>query len=183
MSTAALFGGSFDPPHIGHIEIIEKLKNLEFIDRVIVVPTYLNPFKESFSAPAKVRLQWLEKLFENDPKVFVSDYEVSQERKVPTYETLQTLKKEYEEIYITVGADNIPTLPKWYNIENLAKEAKFIVATRKGFIVPKEQFITIEIKQPISSTQLRQRMDKKLLPQKIAEDIYNFYKEHNATQS
>lgn len=183
MKHAALFGGSFDPPHIGHIEIIEKLKKLEFIDEVVVMPTYLNPFKERFGAPATIRLGWLQKLYANDTGVIVSDFEVKKERKVSTYETFLELKKHYGEIYITVGADNLATLQSWHNYEKLAKEAKFIVATRENYEVPKEQFFTIEIDRPVSSTQLRDKIDKKFLPEKISEEIKNFYKEYNATKS
>ncbi len=183
MKRAALFGGSFDPPHIGHVEIVNELKNLDFIDEVIVMPTYLNPFKERFTAPASKRLEWLKKLFESERKVVVSDFEVKQKRKVPTYETLQELKKKYDEVYIAIGADNLPTLHKWYNFDKIEQEAKFIVATREGFELPKEHYLTIEVTQPVSSTQLRDRIDKTQLPPKIAEEIDTFYKDTNATKS
>ena len=60
----ALFGGSFDPPHSGHITVIyEALKSLP-IERVIVVPAYVNPFKSGTHAPASLRLQWLKTIFD-----------------------------------------------------------------------------------------------------------------------
>ena len=53
----AIFGGSFDPIHKGHLEIIKKATKIA--DKVIVIPNYLNPLKNSFSAPAELRLKWL----------------------------------------------------------------------------------------------------------------------------
>ncbi len=183
MKRAALFGGSFDPPHIGHIEIVNKLKDLEFIDKVIVMPTYLNPFKERFTAPAEIRLEWLQKLFKNDPKVHVSDFEVKRQRKVPTLETVLELKKEFDEVYVTIGSDNLKTLPKWHSFDKLKNEAKFIVATRKGYAIPKGEFLLLEIDRQISSSELREKIDTNYLPKEIAEEIYKHYKETDATTS
>ena len=59
----ALFGGSFDPPHTGHEKIVRSvLANLN-IDLLVIMPTFLNPFKEKFSAPPNLRLKWVEKLW------------------------------------------------------------------------------------------------------------------------
>ncbi len=59
----AIFGGSFDPPHLGHKEIIKRVLELKDVDMLLVVPTYLNPFKSNFSADAKLRLEWVRKSF------------------------------------------------------------------------------------------------------------------------
>jgi len=179
MKTVALFGGSFDPPHIGHIEIVKKLQALPFIDDIVIMPTYLNPFKTKFHTSPQVRLHWLEKLYKDNPKVIVSDFEVKQARKVPTYESVLYLQKKYDKIYIVIGADNIKTLHKWYNYEKLIQIATFIVAKRKGFEIP-EDFLTIEVDINISSTQLREHMEKRFLPPKIANEIL---KEYNGTKN
>jgi nicotinate-nucleotide adenylyltransferase len=64
MDSIALFGGSFDPPHIGHEAIVKALMKLDEIDKIIIMPTYLNPFKTEFFAPADLRVKWLKKLSE-----------------------------------------------------------------------------------------------------------------------
>ncbi len=179
MKRAALFGGSFDPPHIGHMEIIDKLKNLGFVDKVIVMPTYLNPFKKSFHASPQKRLEWLRRIFENDPKVVVSDFEVRQKRRVPTIESVEELQKEYDEIYVAIGADNLKSLPKWHRYEDLKKMVKFIVFTRGGEEIQGDDFIQIKLDIPVSSSDLRRHMQKELLPSAVAEEIYNYYKENN----
>ena len=179
MASAALFGGSFDPPHIGHMEIIKKLKELEFIDKVILMPTYLNPFKERFTATPQKRLKWLEKIFKDDQKVEVSDFEVRQKRKVPTIETVKELQKKYDEIYVAIGADNLETLPKWHRYDELEKRVKFIVFTRGEEKQKSKGFMLIELDIPVSSSQLRKQMKKELLPPQVADEIYNYYKEQN----
>ena len=71
----AIFGGSFDPPHLGHEEVVkEALKELE-IDKLIVVPTYLNPFKNESFLNANKRFLLLKKLFSKNKKIEVSDFE------------------------------------------------------------------------------------------------------------
>ncbi len=182
MSSIALFGGSFDPPHIGHIQIVEKLKQLDFIDKIIIMPTYLNPFKERFGAPAELRLQWLRKIFEGDAKVEVSDFEVRQRTKVPTVRSVEELKKRYDTVYVVIGADNLPKLHLWHEYERLKELAKFIVVTREGYDLP-QGFDTIRLSQPVSSTQLRKEPKKELLPPKVADEIYRFYKERNENES
>jgi len=81
MNTIALYGGSFDPPHLGHEAIVKALRELDFIEKVVVMPTFLNPFKESFTAPAELRLQWLKKIFSSYKDVEVSSYEVDLKKK------------------------------------------------------------------------------------------------------
>jgi len=178
MKTIALFGGSFDPPHIGHETVVHELVQLSYIDKVIVMPTYLNPFKSQFYAPSELRFQWLQKMFRLDEKVIVSDYEILLKRKVSTIETLEYLLKEYAKVYIVIGADNLQTLKKWNNYKELQQKATFIVATRDGMKIPKE-FIHLKIEQDVSSSQLRQQVDKKYLPLVCQKEIIQFYKEKN----
>ena len=63
MKTIALFGGSFDPPHIGHKAVVEAVLKLKDVEEVVVMPTFLNPFKDSFHAPSDLRLKWLREIF------------------------------------------------------------------------------------------------------------------------
>jgi len=128
-ATYALYGGSFDPPHLGHQKIVEAVLNLDFIDGVIITPTYINPFKESFHVAAKTRLAWCKKLFcaEN---IIVSDYEVAQERAVYTIETYKHLKNYYNIKALVIGADNLKSITKWKDFTTLNRELHWIVIRR-----------------------------------------------------
>jgi len=181
MKRVALYGGSFDPPHIGHEAIVEALKKLDFVDKVIIMPTFLNPFKESSTAPSSLRLQWLQKIFSEDENVEVSAFEVKQGKKVPTIETVQTLKKEYETIYLVLGADNLKSLESWHRYDELKKLVTFIIVTRDAIAVPSD-FLTLHVDVNVSSTALREHMDISKLPKKCAQEIAHYYNTRNTMQ-
>jgi len=171
----AVFGGSFDPPHKGHLRIIEQaLQDLD-IDLLVVVPTYLNPFKHSFTAPAKLRLRWLKKILAPYKKVRVCDYEIRQNRPTYTIETIEYLRRKYapKKIYLIIGSDNLPTLHKWYKYRRLRKLVEFVVATRRGYRVKGYKRLAVDI--PISSTALRKDPKRRHLPKKAAATIFRFY--------
>ncbi|MDD2651794.1 MAG: nicotinate (nicotinamide) nucleotide adenylyltransferase [Sulfurimonas sp.] len=178
MDTIALFGGSFDPPHIGHEAVVRALKNFRDIDKIIIMPTFLNPFKSTFHAPAHVRLEWLREIFSGDEDVVISDYEVLQKRQVPTIETVEHLLESYKKIYLVIGADNLAKLHLWKSYERLKELITFVVVSRENIEIPKE-FLTLNVAVDISSTDLREEMEITKLPKKCATQIYNFYKENN----
>ena len=155
----ALFGGSFDPPHFGHLQIVQNsLKELD-IDKWIVVPTYLNPFKERFFLPPKERFEKLKELLREYIKVEVSNFEIKKKRPIPTIETLKYLEKKYSPKYIIVGADNLENIEKWKNFKELNSKVIWVVATRKGYPLKTEKlnrFKILEINADISSTQIRE---------------------------
>jgi len=154
METIALFGGSFDPPHIGHEAIVKALLNFKEIDKVVVVPTFLNPFKSHSHASPELRLRWIKGVFSGYKKVEVSDYEVKQNKSVASILSVKHFLKKYKKIYLVIGADNLASLHKWERYNELKELVTFVVATRDGIEIPKE-YITLHIDENISSTQLR----------------------------
>ncbi len=179
MKTIALFGGSFDPPHTGHEAIVKKLLELPFIDEVVVMPTYLNPFKNSFCADANLRLKWLKSIFKDYKKVTICDYEVKQNKQVPSIQSVEYLLTKYSEIYLVIGADNLTSLNRWKDYEKLKKLVTFIVATRDN-IEFDESFLKLHVEYDISSTKLRENIDISYIPKECAKEIEKFYKEKNA---
>jgi len=179
MKTIALYGGSFDPPHLAHEAIVKALRELDFIQKIVIMPTFLNPFKETFTAPAKLRLQWLKKIFSSYRDVEVSSYEVDLKRKVPTIETVKHLLNSYDKIYLVIGADNLQSLHQWYKYDTLKQLVSFIVVTRDEIAIP-EDFIRLNIHEDISSSDLRKNFDSSKIPEKVRDEITQYYKEHNA---
>lgn len=179
MENIALFGGSFDPPHIGHEAIVKALLDFKDIDKVVVMPTYLNPFKSKSHASASLRLKWLKEIFSSLKNVLVDDFEVQQKQKVPTVETVQYLLKKYKKIYVVLGADNLASLPRWDRYDALKNMVTFIVAHRDAIEIPKN-FLDLKIDVDISSTQLRKHLELSKLPPICAKEIAQYYKEHNA---
>ena len=91
----ALFGGSFDPPHAGHDAAVKAILSSLKPDLLIIMPSFLNPFKKSFSAPPQLRLRWCRALWSDAPHVEVSDYEISQNVPVPTIQSVKFLIEKY----------------------------------------------------------------------------------------
>ncbi|WP_321777577.1 nicotinate (nicotinamide) nucleotide adenylyltransferase [Sulfurimonas sp.] len=178
MKTIALFGGSFDPPHIGHIAIVKALSNLDEIDKVVVLPTFLNPFKEKSFLKASKRFELLKELFLNDKDVEISDYEVKQEQKVTSIKSVKHFLKKYKKIYFVIGADNLKTLKKWQNYEELKELVTFIIASRDAIVIPRK-YITLNIDENISSSELRIQNKRNNLNNRI-EQITNSLDKHKA---
>lgn len=91
----ALFGGSFDPPHAGHAAAVKAILSSLKPDLLIIMPSFLNPFKKSFSAPPQLRLRWCRALWSDALHVEVSDYEISQNVPVPTIQSVKFLLEKY----------------------------------------------------------------------------------------
>jgi len=179
METIALFGGSFDPPHIGHIAVVKALKEFAFIDKIIIMPTFLNPFKTKSYASAELRLKWLQEIFRDDSRVIIDDYEVNQSQKVPSIQSVEYLLKTYKKIYLVIGADSLSSLHSWHRFDELQEKVHFIVAQRDAFKIP-ENYLALNVKEDISSTQLRENIDITKLPKICAQEIAQFYKDNNA---
>lgn len=178
METIALFGGSFDPPHIGHVAVVEALLEQGFIDKVVIMPTYLNPFKSQSHADAYQRLEWLRKIFASYKRVIVESYEVDLGKKVPTIESVKHLLKHYKKIYLVIGADNLASLEQWYHYKDLKELVTFVIASRDNILIP-DDFIRLEIDETVSSTSLRENMNREKLPKECAAEILQFYKDNN----
>jgi len=170
----AIFGGSFDPIHKGHIEIIKKLSKK--FDKVIVIPNYLNPLKNNFSAPPKKRIEWIKKSLKHLINVKVSDYEIKQNKPCYTIDTITYFSKKYKTIYFVIGADNLPTLKYWKKINKLKKLVKFIVVSRNN--KKSNKFENIKLNFNISSTKIRQNpiKYKKFIPREIKKEVVKYYK-------
>lgn len=178
----ALFGGSFDPPHAGHVGVVdEALKTLP-IDRLIVVPAMRNPFKTRVRASGRVRYGWLKRIFASYEKVEISDFEISQNRSVYTIETVRHYRPMCDELYLIIGSDNLDTLDQWHCFEELDVSVRWVVATRGETPVP-EGMIPLNIDVPISSTDFRTRFTPLGLERGIENDITTYYKELNESEN
>jgi len=175
----AIFGGSFDPLHIAHEEIVYKvIKELD-IDNLYIVPTFLNPFKKEYFFDPRERLGLLSDLFEDKENIILSDFEIKQNRSVPSIETVHyfyhTLMP--SKIYFIIGADNLKSLHLWDNFDLLKELVTFVVFHRKGYEVKNDiiPFIDIELDIDISSTTLRESKDLTYIPKKIKNKVAHLW--------
>jgi nicotinate-nucleotide adenylyltransferase len=135
MSKIGIFGGSFDPPHLGHLKISKEILQKKIVEKIYFMPTFIQPFKQDKKvSPPEKRLEMVKKLATNDTNFFVLDYEIKNKNISYTYESLKHLKKnkfKSNEIFFIQGEDTFFEIEKWYKSENLLKEFNFIVAYRK----------------------------------------------------
>ncbi len=145
-----ILGGTFNPPHIGHIvlakEIYEKLK----LDKVLLIPTNIPPHKESEGAEADLRLKMLELSAKETPAFEVLDIELKRGGVSYTIDTVKELKKIYpqDELYLIVGSDLANGFSSWKDFDQLRKLVKIVVAQRDNApLKDTEDFISVDITQ------------------------------------
>lgn len=178
----ALYGGSFDPPHTGHMRVVEAALSALPIDRLIIVPAYQNPLKQTVCAPAHKRLEWLRALFGKMPKVEISDFEICQNRSVYTIETVKHFREENGNLYLIIGADNLENLSQWHRYEELNSLVTWVVASRAQALIP-DGMIRLDVDVPISSTDCRSAQRSPGLNPKIDHEIITTYKEINESKN
>ena len=172
----AIFGGSFDPPHKGHQQIVESvIENLD-IDKLLVVPAYLNPFKRTSLASASKRLEWCKTLFHHIPKVSVEAYEIEQGRSTTTSETVKHFNMIYTVKYLIIGADNLASLTKWHEFDALNAQVTWVIVTRDGYELAVDrlhQWKILTLSNDISSTKIRKGQDVAYVDNKIKTSVHN----------
>lgn len=129
----AIFGGTFNPPHLGHKKMIEMLLGLEIFENIIVMPSFIPPHKKGNFAPARDRFKMCCMSFGGLKGVTVSDFEISMGGKSYTVLTLEELKKQGIVFPgFVVGADSLVNFHKWYRYEDILKLAHLVVYKRAG---------------------------------------------------
>jgi len=129
-----IFGGSFDPPHKGHITIACQALKSFCLDKIYFVPAYIPPhIKPKHLSDPSLRLFMLQKAIAPYSKKFVIDtYELDIRRKIYTYQTIQRYKMKFPaaQIYFVLGEDSLKDIPRWKKGISLLKMCGFIVAPR-----------------------------------------------------
>ncbi|GAB4130181.1 MAG: nicotinate-nucleotide adenylyltransferase [Fimbriimonadaceae bacterium] len=127
-----ILGGTFDPPHNGHLHIAQiALRELN-LDEVVLVPAGWNPLKLVRPvASGPQRWEMCQAAIEGEPQLSVSDIELTQGGRTYAYETIREFKRARPGDYIFIlGADTLRTLPEWYQIDKLAGLCRFAAFDR-----------------------------------------------------
>lgn len=137
MSAVAFFGGSFNPPHIGHVLAVTYVLATQPLDEVLVVPCFRHPFAKKLAtfehrfAMCELAMGWL-------PRTTISRVELElggESRTLRTIEHLRAMDPD-RELRLVVGADVLTQRDRWLGFETLQKIAPFIVLGRAGIEVP-----------------------------------------------
>ena len=130
----AIYGGSFNPMHIGHEKIVDYVLDNLNMDKIIIIPVGIPSHRENNLEQSDTRLKICKKIFKGNKKIEVSDIEIKSEGKSYTYDTLLKLMDLYgenNEFFEIIGEDSLKSLKTWKNYEELLKICKFIVFRRK----------------------------------------------------
>ena len=129
----AIYGGSFNPIHKGHIKVAtEAIKELN-IDKFFFVPAFKSPFKSKVKyADADHRVKMIEEVLPE--KAEVSLFEINRKGVSYTIDTLRYFKQKFpnDELFLIIGSDNVYKLNKWRNINEIVELAKIVVFKRQG---------------------------------------------------
>ncbi|MCR4661304.1 MAG: nicotinate (nicotinamide) nucleotide adenylyltransferase [Clostridia bacterium] len=192
------FGGSFDPFHIEHKEIIKNCKEFLNLDKVVVYPSF-NPPHKTNTTSFDVRFEMVKEGTKDLEYVIVSDIENKRQKVNPTCEIIPLLKQEYlaDEYFFLMGEDSLKQFKTWINPANIVKEINLAVVSRTGIEddinkLSKDIEDTYDTKikvipytgKEISSSVIKAKIELDLPIEEIPEEVkavitkHNLYKTH-----
>jgi len=170
------FGGSFDPPHIGHLAVAQAAAQAFALDKVLLAPTAWQPLKpQGADASFADRLAMVELLCAGQPGLEASSLESPEETTGPNYtiDTLRRLRAQLQpsdEIYVVVGIDAFLDIERWRDPRGLLAAAQWIVVARPEFSPEQINAMPLsaaervrvhlleDVQVPVSATEVRRRL-------------------------
>jgi nicotinate-nucleotide adenylyltransferase len=147
-----LFGGSFDPIHIGHIQVAKAVSDRLHLDMLYFIPNGQSVDNKELKAISTDRLAMCKLILDHDQRWRLSDYEANQEKAVYSYKTIKHFHKRYPDatFYWIIGADRINDFPHWHEASKIVALANLIIYQRNDIDLPSH--LTIDnISYPIES--------------------------------
>jgi nicotinate-nucleotide adenylyltransferase len=184
-----VFGGTFDPPHVGHLILAADACDALRLDKLIFVPARAQPLKveRPAVATAKERLEMVRLAIAGDARYFVDDTEISREGLSFTVDTLEGLSARFEgaQLFLLLGEDSLTTFDRWKKPERIRELATLAVmyrarpgggARRSRPSVKRKGVETLSTRQvDVSSTEIRQRLaDGKSIRGFVPESVEKF---------
>jgi nicotinate-nucleotide adenylyltransferase len=152
-----VFGGEFDPPHLGHLAVIRAAFAQLGLDRLLVVPAGQPPHRQSSRRSGEQRLALCEAAFGGEPSVEVADLEVRRGGPSYTVDTLERLAGE-DELFLVIGADQYAAFEQWRCPGRIRELATLAVAPRTGYRVGPDAVLLKMPPVDVSSSELREAM-------------------------
>jgi nicotinate-nucleotide adenylyltransferase len=185
MSKVGIFGGTFDPIHLGHLITAQSVKELRNLEKIIFIPAFISPHKsDAKTSSPEDRLNMIKLAVDDIPFFDFSDIEVKKGGISFSIDTLRELKKQYSELEFIIGYDNIFSFHTWKEPDEIFKLAKVVVLKRKSSHPPQfedkyyHQAAYVQTRGiEISATDIRERVKKRmpinfLVPPAVMEYIY-----------
>jgi nicotinate-nucleotide adenylyltransferase len=179
-----ILGGTFDPPHLGHLIIANEVLQVLTLDEVRFMPNQEPPHKEKDQCVTNdERIGMLTLAIADHPFFSVETIELERKGRSYTYDTILLLREREPDVefYFIIGADMIEYLPKWYEIDKLLSIIQFVGVNRPNHS-PKTDYPILHVSIPdinISSTMIRQRVsEKQSVKYLVLDNVLTFIKEH-----
>ncbi|WP_373892871.1 nicotinate-nucleotide adenylyltransferase [Virgibacillus sp. CBA3643] len=182
MKRIGILGGTFDPPHLGHLIIAEETRLALDLDEIWFIPSYTPPHKTSAKSTVEDRISMVKKAIEANPSFTLNTIEVERVGRSYTFDTMKALRDAYPMIdfYFIIGADMVEYLPKWDRIDQLMDLVTFVGVKRPGYQL-NTPYPIVEVDIPmidLSSTCIRNRLyNRKPAHYLIPETVYSYIKE------
>ena len=184
--TIGIFGGTFNPPHMGHLIVAAHVRELLSLDRIFFVPSYISPHKKAGEeALALHRLTMVRMAIRENDKFDSSDLEIKQQDTSYTYRTIESFHDKYPgcRLFFLIGADNFVEFHKWKHPDRIVDLARLVVMTRPSHdptqgdpeFARAAKFISVPDIE-ITSTEIRSRIKRGksiryLVPETVREYI------------
>lgn len=176
-----LYGGSFDPVHIGHMAVAREAKAQFNLDKIIFIPTGSMPHKKGCHATGDERVKMLKLAFDNEAYE-VSDYEILRTEISYSADTIEHFKAEYpnDEIYFIIGGDSYAYIDKWYQPERIFRNSTVLVFPRGDEkIIPPAKEIRVE-PVCVSSSEIRKKINLgKNVSKMLKKEVFDYIMENN----
>lgn len=184
-----LFGGAFDPVHIGHQRVAESFLKSNLIDELHLIPTAYPPHKLKESRTSFLhRSQMLKIAFSGYDNVIVNEIENQLSKPSYTLQTVKHLQQTHPEniYFLCIGEDNLASFHEWYEYKSILQKVALIVAERPGSENSRarkevlERSIIIDHKKvEISSTEIRNLANLHKVAEAVPESIIGYIQRHN----
>lgn len=177
-----IYGGTFDPVHLGHISLAFEIMEARHLDEVWFCPAYINPIKEHQKTPTSPehRLNMLQMSIEREPRFRINDMELRRQEPSYTVDTLRILaaaqkeKNDPDQFFLIIGEDTAKDFYRWRKPEEIITLATLLIGRRTLLAKPEKWEGTVAIQEAlrygftetrimdISSSEIRERISKKL---------------------
>ena len=186
-----LFGGTFDPPHFGHLILAQTIFEAEHFDQIVFVPAHTSPHKDKTAVSSvKLRKEMVKIAIQENPNFILSDIEIKRGGVSYSFDTIIEYKEktgiDSKNLFYLIGSDSLKTFHSWHNSDQILDECQIIVAIRPGFrpsdinneILARIQFANIP-RIEISSTQIRKRWrEDKTIRYMVSQSVWEYINEN-----
>lgn len=184
MKNIGILGGTFDPPHIGHLTIAETVREHLALDEVWFIPSYEPPHKRKAQSSISHRVNMVDLAIRDHPFFTIDAIETKRHAPSFTVTTMEELTKQHPDnhFHFIIGADMVAYLPHWKAIDRLLELVTFVGIKRSGYSL-QTPYPVKKVEVPmidISSTKIRQQVrERKSIRYVVPDEVREYIKEHH----